>query len=161
MPMDDFTPFGSMTMTNPDLRATFGALVARTARRWRRAVDARLEPVGLTEATWLPLLRVARAQAPMRQKELAAALSLDGSSVVRLIDALQDAGFVERREDEDRRAKTIVLTPRGGETVARVEDVARQVRETALADVTDEDVAVATRVLEHVGRVLGGEDEAK
>jgi len=60
------------------------ALLAQTARQWRRAADLRLQPCDLTEATWLPLVRIARAPAPMRQKELAASLSLDGSSVVRL-----------------------------------------------------------------------------
>jgi MarR family transcriptional regulator, transcriptional regulator for hemolysin len=142
---------------NNQIRAPFGALVSQTARRWRRAVDRRLQPFGLTEATWLPLLRVARAPAPMRQKDLAASLSLDSSSVVRLLDALQAAGLVERREEEDRRAKTIVLTVLGKETVARVECVAREVRNEALADVADADVAIAARVLEHVCRVLDDE----
>src|ERR1700722_6364840 len=93
------------TMSDKEIRAAFGALVSQTARRWRRAVDGRLQPFGLTEATWLPLLRVARAPAPLRQKDLAASLSLDSSSVVGLLDALEEAGFVERREDSDRRAK--------------------------------------------------------
>ena len=93
----------------------------------------------------------------MRQKDLAASLSLDLSSVVRLLDALQAAGLVERREEEDRRAKTIVLTASGKETVARVEEVAREVRNEALADVADADVATAARVLEHVCRVLDDE----
>jgi MarR family transcriptional regulator, transcriptional regulator for hemolysin len=145
-------------METNEIRAPFGALVSQTARRWRRAVDRRLQPFGLTEATWLPLLRVACAQRPMRQKDLAASLSLDSSSVVRLLDALQAAGLVERREEEDRRAKTIVLTASGKETVARVEEVAREVRNEALADVADEDVATAARVLEHVCRVLGDEN---
>ena len=103
------------------------------------------------------LLRVARAPAPMRQKHLASSLGLDSSSVVRLLDALQAAGLVERREEEDRRAKTIVLTALGQETVARVEQIAREVRDEALADVADADVATATRVLEHVCRVLDDE----
>jgi MarR family transcriptional regulator, transcriptional regulator for hemolysin len=144
-------------MESTEVLAPFGALVSQTARRWRRAVDRRLQPFGLTEATWLPLLRVARAPAPMRQKHLAASLSLDSSSVVRLLDALQAAGLVERREEEDRRAKTIVLTALGKETVARVEQIAREVRDEALADVADADVATATRVLEHVCRVLDDE----
>ena len=145
-------------MEPTEIRAPFGALVSQTARRWRRAVDRRLQPFGLTEATWLPLLRVARASAPMRQKDLAASLVLDSSSVVRLVDALQAAGLVERREEEeDRRAKTIVLTALGKETVARVEQVAREVRDEALADVADADVAAANRVLEHVCRVLDDE----
>jgi MarR family transcriptional regulator for hemolysin len=91
----------------------------------------------------------------MRQKDLAASLSLDSSSVVRLLDALQAAGLVDRREDEDRRAKTIVLTALGLQTVDRVERVARDVRNEALAELADADVATASRILEHVCRVLG------
>src|SRR5271169_3308819 len=95
------------------LREKFAPLVARAARQWRRAVDRRLQPFGLTEATWLPLIYLARAPVPMRQKDLAAALTLDGSSVVRLLDALETSGLIERREgDPDRRAKTIALTAR-------------------------------------------------
>ena len=141
-------------MASKDIRVGFGALATRTTRYWRRAVDRRLQPFGLTEATWLPLLRVARAETPMRQKDLAAALSLDGSSVVRLLDALQISGFLERREEEDRRAKTIVLTALGRQTVERVEQVAAQVREEALCGLADEELATAARVLEHVCRVL-------
>jgi MarR family transcriptional regulator, transcriptional regulator for hemolysin len=50
-----------------DARARFAPLVANVAREWRRAVDARLQAYGLTEATWLPLLRIARSEAPMRR----------------------------------------------------------------------------------------------
>jgi len=63
-----------------DARARLAPLVAHVAREWRRAVDTHLQAYGLTEATWLPLLRIARSETPMRQNELAASLSLDGSS---------------------------------------------------------------------------------
>jgi MarR family transcriptional regulator for hemolysin len=154
MPVNDASFRHALAMANTETHPPFGALLSRTARSWRRAVDRRLQPFGLTEATWLPLLRVARASAPMRQKDLAASLSLDSSSVVRLLDALQAAGLVERREEEDRRAKAIVLTALGQKTVARVESVAREVRQEALADVADGDVAAAARVLGHICRVL-------
>ena len=138
-------------MPRQQIRAGFGTQVSQTARLWRRAVDQRMRPFGLTEATWLPLLRLARVAAPMRQKDLAASLSLDGSSVVRLLDALQAAGLIERREDDgDRRAKAIMLTPLGRETVAKVESVAQQVREDALTGLSDDDLATASRVLEHL-----------
>jgi MarR family transcriptional regulator for hemolysin len=152
-----------MSPSAREFRASFGALVSQTARRWRRAVDHKLQPFGLTEATWLPLLRVARSATAMRQKDLAASLSLDGSSVVRLLDGLQTAGLIERREEAgDRRAKAIVLTASGRETVERVERVAREIRDQALADLTDEEVATASRVLQHVCRVLeDGEGETR
>lgn len=137
----------------------FGTLLSQTARQWRRAVDQRLQPFGLTEATWLPLLRVARAKMAMRQKDLAASLSLDGSSVVRLLDNLEKAGLIERREDgSDRRAKGIFLTKQGKAIVERVEKVARQVRAEALGALTKRDVETAMRVLDHICGVLAAEE---
>jgi MarR family transcriptional regulator for hemolysin len=134
-----------------DARARFAPLVANVAREWRRAVDARLQVYGLTEATWLPLLRIARSEAPMRQNELAASLSLDGSSVVRLLDALESSGLVERCEDRaDRRAKSLVLTPRGRRTVDQVERVSQDIRDLVLGEVADHDLARSLRLLETV-----------
>jgi MarR family transcriptional regulator for hemolysin len=129
----------------------FGTVVARAARQWRRAVDRNLQPFGLTEATWLPLIYIARAPVPMRQKDLAAALTLDGSSVVRLLDALETSGLIERREgDPDRRAKTIALTARGLSIIQQVEAVSREVRNATLIGLSDDDLRTATRVLELV-----------
>jgi MarR family transcriptional regulator for hemolysin len=136
-------------------RNTFGALLAQTARQWRRAADQRLQPFELTEATWLPLVRIARAPALMRQKDLAASLSLDNSSVVRLLDNLESAGLIRRQEEaNDRRAKTIVLTERGRAVADQVEAVAHRVREDALAGLSDADIETAFRVLDHVYRAL-------
>lgn len=143
-----------MSRLPTDERGRIGPLVALAARHWRRAVDRHLQPFGLTEATWLPLLRIARAQHPMYQKDLAASLSLDRSSVVRLLDALELADLIERQEGKDRRTKAIVLTGLGEQTVQRVEVVAREVRETALAGLSPEDLAVTLRVLDHIATVL-------
>ncbi len=137
------------------MRNHFPSLIAQTSRQWRRAVDVRLQPFGLTEATWLPLLHVARSPALLRQKDLAASLSLDGSSVVRLLDALQIAGLIKRREEAaDRRAKTIGLTALGRSTVEQVEAVSSQMRQAALAGLTDDEIATATRILQQICRSL-------
>jgi MarR family transcriptional regulator for hemolysin len=136
-------------------RDVFGSLLSRAARQWRRAADLRLQPFALTEATWLPLIRIARAPEPPRQKDLAASMSLDGSSVVRLLDNLEAAGLVQRKEGEhDRRAKVVVLTPRGRAIADQVETVSRRVRSDALAGLPARDIETAIRVLEHVCRVL-------
>ena len=133
------------------LRGGFASLVARAARQWRRAVDRRLQPFGLTEATWLPLIYLARAPVPMRQKDLADALTLDGSSVVRLLDALEASELVERRvEDGDRRARIIVPTRRGLSIVEQVEAISREVRNATLTGLSDDELEISTRVLEQV-----------
>jgi MarR family transcriptional regulator for hemolysin len=140
-----------MPHARKDARARFAPLVAHVSREWRRAVDGRLQVYGLTEATWLPLLRIARSETPMRQNELAASLSLDGSSVVRLLDALETSGLIERCEDiADRRAKSLVLTARGRRTVDQVERVSREVRDVVFGGVSDEDLARTLRLLETV-----------
>jgi MarR family transcriptional regulator for hemolysin len=135
-------------------RAAFGALLSRAYRQWRRAADLRLQPYELTEATWLPLVHIARASTPPRQKDLAASMFVDNSSVVRLLDNLEAAGLIQRKEGEDRRAKIIVLTPRGRAIAEKVETVARRVRTDALAGLSDKDIEAAIRVLEHVCRAL-------
>jgi len=150
-----------VTPSPEQIRQGFGALLALTTRQWRRWADDRLQRFGLTEATWLPLLRIARAEAPMRQKELAQSLSLDGSSVVRLIDALEAAGLVARRGEEgDRRARVLVLTAQGQATVAQVERVAGELREAALAGLSEADLLTAHRVLRHISARLSAGPEA-
>jgi MarR family transcriptional regulator for hemolysin len=146
--------------TRQQLRDGFASLIAQTGRQWRRAVDRRLQPFGLTEATWLPLIHLARAPVPMRQKDLAATLVLDGSSVVRLLDALEDSGFIERRaENGDRRAKTITLTARGLSIIDKVEAASREVRNATLVGLAAEELEIATRVLEQVGQNLAKAQE--
>lgn len=132
----------------------FGSTLAQTARQWRRAVDRKLEPYGLTEATWLPLIHVARAPGPVRQKDLAESLALDSSSVVRLLDNLQAAGLIERREGTDRRTKDIHLTALGRTTVERVEGISREVRERALVGVRDDDIEKVYELLEQICTAL-------
>ncbi len=140
-----------MPITNQQPRDILASLIARAARQWRRAVDRRLQPFGLTEATWLPLIHIARSPTPMRQKDLSASLVLDGSSVVRLLDALETAGLIERREEDgDRRAKTIVLTAQAQAIIDQVESASREVRTAALAGLSDDDIKTAARALEQV-----------
>src|SRR4051812_596400 len=128
-----------------------GSLIGLAARQWRRAVNLRLQKYGLTEATWEPLLRLAQAANPMRQKDLAVALSLDSSSVVRILNGLEEAGLIERRENaDDRRAKAIAITRRGHSLVRQVEAISEDVQREVLTGLAHEDIAAARQVLEAV-----------
>ena len=88
-------------------------------------------------------------------------MSLDGSSVVRLLDNLEAAGLIKRKEGEnDRRAKIILLTPQGRAIADKVETAARRIRGDALAGLSDKDIATTVRVLQHVCRALDAPVEA-
>lgn len=137
----------------------FAALQSQNARQWRKAVNETLKPLGLTEATWLPLLHLGRADRPMLQKELAQLMTLDSSSVVRLLDGLEAAGLVERTAAEDRRAKALRLTSAGIAMVAQVEQVVDESRARFMARVTPEELAIALRVMQKVSDALAAAGE--
>ena len=137
-----------------DVRQSFMSLMAQATRQWRRVLDRALQPLGLTQATWLALIQISRAPEPIRQKDLAELLALDTSSVVRLLDMLQDAGLVERLEHTDRRAKTIRLTAFGETTVGEVEEVVRAARRQLLRGIPRSEFEIAHGVVSRIVRTL-------
>ena len=137
-----------------NIRQVFGRRLGYTARQWRLAVDERLQPFGLTEASWLPLLHLARGRMPMRQKDLAESVGIESSTLVRLIDALDEAGLIERRTDCDRRAKILCLTPRGRAQVEKVEEAAAAIRQQILASISDEELTMTLSVIDRICAAL-------
>ena len=139
----------------PTKHIDFGFRVARIARRLRQAVDAELRAYGLTDATWRPLAYVGKLGGGVRQKELATALSIEGPTLVRLLDSLERRGFIERREDEsDRRARGIHLTLAGRELAVRAARIGNDLQSRLLAGVPEADLETCERVLETLEREL-------
>ncbi|MFE1598052.1 MarR family winged helix-turn-helix transcriptional regulator [Methylobacterium sp. ID0610] len=125
---------------------TLGLL--RAGRSWRRAADAVVTAYGLTEATALPLLLIGRLGGDPRQSALAEALGIEGPTLVRLLDQVEEAGLVTRQEDPtDRRAKVLRLTEAGRARVGAIEAEFDRLRARLFADVPDEDLHAALRVL--------------
>ncbi len=138
-----------------DRHTEFGFLVARIARRMRQAVDAEMRLVGLTEATWRPLMYLRTLGDGVRQKELATALSIEGPSLVRVLDNLERRGLIERREDEsDRRARGIHLTRAGRELAVRAARIGASFQTRLLNGVPTADLETCERVLETLEREM-------
>ncbi len=64
------------------------------------------------------MLMLVEANPGITQGRLANEVGLDRSTMVGVIDALEDSGFVERRRGEDRRTNGLWLTRRGKVTLA-------------------------------------------
>lgn len=158
----------SNTSAKPDFGRVLLSISGQINRQWRKALDRRLQPLGLTEATWLPLLYIARATEPLRQKDLAALMGLDSSSVVRLLDGLQTAGYIQRLEGTDRREKIIHLTDAGRQTVSSVERVVHEGRRRLFRDIDVADLEITRSVLQQLlvtlesldGALWSDEDDA-
>ncbi len=133
----------------------FGFRVARVARRLRQAVDSELGAYGLTEATWRPLAYVGRLGEGVRQRELAAALGIEGPSLVRLLDNLERRGLIERREQKgDRRVRSIYLTPPGRELQRRVLRISDNIQQRVLAAADPRDLEACERLFSIIERAL-------
>ena len=138
-----------------DRHTEFGFLVARIARRMRQAVDGEMRLIGLTEATWRPLMYVRSLGDGVRQKELATAMSVEGPSLVRLLDNLERRGLIERREDEsDRRARGIHLTRAGRELAVRAARIGVSFQSRLLSGVPDADLEICQSVFDKIEREL-------
>ena len=139
----------------PSRHTEFGFLVARISRRMRQAVDAEMRLIGLTEATWRPLVYLRSLGDGVHQKVLANAMSIEGPSLVRLLDNLERRGFIERREDEhDRRARGIHLTRAGRELAVRAARIGNAFQSRLLAGVPLADLETCERVLESLEREM-------
>ena len=129
-----------MSTSSPRLR--FGVRLVVLARAWRRELDRRLAAVGLTDATWSPLVHLGEAKGALSQRELAALAGVEASTLVRLIDILADRGLVARRpHPTDRRTNLIVLTTAGRRTLAEIRALLAEAEGDMLSSLGEDEVA--------------------
>ena len=96
----------------PSLADRPGALLVIAARTGQELAGRRLAPMGLSVRLCgvLNLL----AEGPISQQALGEQLGIDRTTVVELIDELEQQGVVVRRRNPaDRRSYALTLTPRG------------------------------------------------
>ena len=97
-----------------------------------RAAEA-LATVGLTPPLFA-LLNVVGARTGAIQQELGAALGIDRTTMVALVDQLESAGLATRRPSpSDRRAREIVITPKGRRVLARAKTLLAGAEDEVLA----------------------------
>lgn len=111
-----------------------GPLLLAAHRKAAQAFNAALHPLRLQGRHFGVLLALHR-EGPLSQRELIERLGSEKSSMVRLIDHLEDLGLCQReRHPVDRRAYAVGLTDQGRAAFARAESVAEAVAAALLAD---------------------------
>ena len=132
------------------LEVRIGILVHDVSRMRRTLFDQAMKPLGITRSQWWVLSQLSRhARDGMLQTELARDLDVGKVTVGGLIDRLEAAGYVVRQpEPNDRRAKRIMITPRGHDVLREMVSVGRRLNGVILAGLTPEAVAAAERALE-------------
>ncbi len=96
----------------PD-RPPTGLQLATTAKTVGRAFNDALAEAGGSPPVWL-VLNSLKSEQRRTQLDLARAVGIEGPTLTRHLDGLEEAGLVERRRDTgDRRAVRVELTPEG------------------------------------------------
>lgn len=132
-----------------ELQLRFSTALHTTARAWRQAIDARLKDLGVSQAGWMTIAMVAKADTELSQKQLADLLGVEGPTIVAMVDRLVTAGLVLRAPSPlDRRVKLIRLTDAGLALYGKVRERADLFRSSVLSDVDQDTLLAATTLLE-------------
>lgn len=115
---------------------SLGALIHDVAHLLRIVIDREVAPYNLTRAKWQALGVLDRKEG-LTQTELAEKLELGNATVGRLLERLEERGFITRKADEqDSRVKRIFIDPTARPTLGELEAIAADVRSTALRKIT-------------------------
>lgn len=109
-----------------------GFLIHDAQRLLRRRFDASAAQYGLSSSQWRLMVRVVKEKG-IAQARLAEILEIEPISVSRLVDRMEEGGWVQRQADEtDRRVRIVVPTDRSRAVFNEVKQVAGEVFEDAL-----------------------------
>jgi len=141
-------------------KMAFGFLINDVTRMLRKIFDRRAVRFELTRAQWRALKRISYNEG-MRQAELAEQLEMEPIAIGRVIDRLENAGFVERRADPtDRRAWRLHLTARAHGVVDDMETIGDQLLRDAQKGISSADMKAVMATLTHMKQNLIALDEA-
>ena len=143
----------------------FGFLVTDVTRLMRKHFDRRAVRFNMTRAQWRALKRISYSEG-MRQADLAEQLEMEPIAVGRVIDRLENSGFVERRADPgDRRAWRLFLTARTHDIIADMERIAdelfRQSQRGIPAAEIKTMISVLARMKENLNALDAADERAK
>jgi MarR family transcriptional regulator, lower aerobic nicotinate degradation pathway regulator len=104
-----------------------GQLFFRLWRASHTQTAAALQSISLTPAVFA-VLNYLQVHEGAIQQQIGSAMGIDPSTMVSLVDQLERAGLAERRpQPQDRRAREVLITPKGRRTLKRARELAEEV----------------------------------
>ena len=125
-----------------------GFLIHDVARLMRKRFEKRGSRHGLPAAQWRLLVRVVKEEG-ITQARIAELLEVEPISVSRLVDRMEEGGWIERRQDPaDRRVRTIHPTGKALEAYGEIKSHASEVYEEALVGISEDARAALIKSLD-------------
>lgn len=131
-----------------------GSMLADVSRLIRRAFDERARGIGVTRPQW-QVLTVLNRHEGSNQGALAEYLDMEPITLCRMVDRLQEAELVERRQDPaDRRAWLLFLTPKARDLLKDLKPLGVEVIALALDGITQDEKDNLRRSLDRIRQNL-------
>jgi DNA-binding MarR family transcriptional regulator len=129
--------------------------IGETAHALRKAFDRLAVGLGVTRAQWKVLFKLTRTPG-LRQVELADMLDLEPITLCRIVDRLEEAGWVERvRDPEDRRAWRLHVTAKAQPLIDKLQAIGAELVGHAFDGIAAEEIETTRRVLARVRENAG------
>ncbi len=135
------------------LASAVGYLLSWTGRRTAHEFAKALKPLGLRPPLF-GVMQLVDADPGVTQQQLVARSAIDASSMVALLDELQERGLAERRpHPSDRRKHAVHLTAKGRRTLGRARQAGAQVVDKVLAPLSQREREALRRLLRKLAGV--------
>jgi DNA-binding MarR family transcriptional regulator len=124
-----------------------GFLLSWNGQRIAHKFAAALEPLGLRPPHF-GVMTLIESHPGSAQQELVTRSLIDPSSMVAVIDELEELGLAERRQHpDDRRKRAVHLTPHGRRTLARARESAMRTAQEVFAPLDEKERALLRSLL--------------
>lgn len=107
------------------MEQNIGWNLSRAALSWRHVVDLYMSDLGFTQSRWIAMLHLKRIGEGCTQSELASNIGIEQPSLIRTLNQLCEADYLQRKESEqDARCKTLWFTSKGKEVLQEMQTIA-------------------------------------
>ncbi len=144
-------------MLEYDFKKSIGYSVAMAYRALRKALDAELGRYGVTFSQWQVLSCLAL-EGEISQSQLAELIGVEGPTLVRILDRMEQKGWIKRKvSSRDRRQKLISTTKKVESVWMKMTECAQGVRNKAVKGISMKDVANLQKLLKKIRENLNGQ----
>ncbi|MBN8630893.1 MAG: MarR family transcriptional regulator [Rhodobacterales bacterium] len=138
-----------------------GPLLQDASRKLWTRFEQRTASHGLSAAQWRLLGHLLR-NGPSTQSALAALLEVEPISVSRLLDRMEQGGWLHREpHPNDRRARIVMASEKARQTGPQAKQIVEQVYDEALAGLTDDDRRIVQAALVRIIENLKASDPSE
>lgn len=141
-----------MSISEFDPYNHFGFLTHRVSRLMDLLMTPKMKAEGYDFPTsCIGILADLWSKDGITQKELGSSMIKTKSSVTKMLESLEKAGLIEKKDDpKDRRNKLIFLTQKGHAFRSMIESKSARYQEEMIPNHTAEEIAIAKRVLKTI-----------